>query len=103
MKVIRRDRALSDLADLALYIAQDNQEVADRFLDAVEEAVDRIAQLPYIGTAHPSSNPALLGLRRWPINGFEKYLIFYLVFEDTIDLVRILHSARDLTHILEGE
>lgn len=57
--------------------------------------------MPYVGAVYPSDNPALFGLRRWPIKGFEKYWIFYLVFEDAIDIVRIVHSARDLERVLE--
>jgi len=103
MNVVRRDKALEDLADCALYIAQDDPDVAARFVDAFEESVDRLAQMPYIGVAVPLDTPSLFGLRRWPIKGFEKYLIFYLVFEDTIDVVRILHAAQDIAAILEDE
>ncbi len=103
MNVIRRDKALEDLADCAFYIAEDDPAVADRFVDAFEFSVERLAQMPYIGVAHPSDNPALFGMRRWPIKGFEKYLIFYLVLEDVIDIVRVLHAAQDIAAILEME
>lgn len=56
-----------------------------------------------LAVSHPTSGPTLFGLRRWPIQGFEKHLIFYLVFENTIDIVRVLHSARDIEGILEEE
>jgi len=82
MNVVRRDEALEDLADCALYIAEGDPVVADRFVDAFEESVEQLARMPYIGAAYPSENLALFGLRRWPIKGFDKYLIFYLVIED---------------------
>ncbi len=100
MNVTRRDQALADLADLAFYLGQDDPDVADRFLDAFEAAAERLAQMPYIGVAHPVKAPALFGLRRWPIKGFEKCVIFYLVFEDSIDIVRVLHTSRDIENIL---
>jgi toxin ParE1/3/4 len=103
MNVVRRDKALEDLADCAFYIAEDNPDIAARFVDAFEESVDRLARMPYIGVAVPLDAPSLFGLRRWPIKGFEKYLVFYLVFENTIDIVRILHAAQDITAILEDE
>ncbi|MGH9841415.1 MAG: type II toxin-antitoxin system RelE/ParE family toxin [Blastocatellia bacterium] len=103
MNVVRREKALEDLADCAFYIADDDPAVADRFVDAFELSVERLAQMPYLGVAHSNDNPALFGLRRWPIKGFEKYLIFYLVLEDVIDIVRILHVAQDIAAILEGE
>ena len=100
MKIFRRDQALSDLADHAFYLAQDDSDVADRFLDAFENTVERLSQMPYIGTTYPSQNPACFGLRRWAIKGFEKYLIFYLVFGDAVDIIRVLHTSRDLERIL---
>ena len=103
MNVFRRDIALEDLADCAFYISDDDPGKADEFVDAFEESVARLAQMPYVGAAYSTENPALYGLRRWLIKGFEKYLIFYLVFEDTIDVVRILHSARDIASILEDD
>lgn len=74
-----------------------------RFLTATEESFDRLAQMPYIGGERKFKNPALHGLRMWPVKGFEKFLIFYLVLEDTIDIVRVLHASRDLASILEEE
>jgi toxin ParE1/3/4 len=101
MNVFRRDSALADLADHAFYLAEDAPDVADRFIDAFEAAAERLSQMPHIGATYPTGNPALFGLRRWPLKGFEKYLIFYLVFEDAVDIVRIIHSSRDLARILD--
>lgn len=40
------------------------------------------------------------GLRSMP---FGRYLIFYLLLSDGIDLVRVLHSARDLEAVSTDE
>ena len=85
------------------YLEMGDPDVAERFLTAFEAAIERLTQMPYLGVAQVSGNPALFGLRRWPIKGFEKYLIFYLVLEDIVDLVRVLHSSQDLKAILENE
>ncbi len=100
MKIFRRDQALGDLADYAFYLAQDDPDIADRFLNAFEDTAERLSQMPYIGATYPSQNPAFFGLRRWAIKDFEKYLIFYLVFEDAVDIIRVLHTSRDLERIL---
>lgn len=40
----------------------------------------------------------------WPIKHFERYLIFYLLVDrKRIDIVRILHSARDIAAIFEED
>ena len=103
MTVNRRAKALDDLTDHATYIASDDPEASDRFLDAFAASVDRLAQMPNIGVAQHNENPALFGMRRWPIKGFEKYVIFYLVLEGTVDIVRVLHASQDLERILQEE
>ncbi len=103
MKVFRRAQARADLADCAYYLGQDNPALAVRFVDAYEDTFTRLAQMPYLGVAQPSNNPTLFGLRRWPVKGFEKYLIFYLVFADALDIVRVLHTAQDMAAILADE
>ena len=82
MNAVARARVLQDLTDHAVYLATDDAQVAERFLDAFETTLERLEQMPYIGVAVPLDNPALFGLRRWPIKGFEKYVILYLVLED---------------------
>jgi plasmid stabilization system protein ParE len=37
------------------------------------------------------------------VKGFEKYLIFYRVFDNYIEIVRVLHSAQDIDSIMEDE
>jgi hypothetical protein len=48
-------------------------------------------------------NPALKGLRFWPVKGFEDFLIFYLMQADTLRVIRILHGKRDIDRILKKE
>ena len=59
--------------------------------------------MPGMGRLYPLTNPRLEGLRKWSVKGFEKHLIFYLSFDDYIEIVRILHAARDIEAILEQE
>ncbi len=45
----------------------------------------------------------LNGLRRFPVRGFEKYLVFYLPREAGIDVIRVLHGARDIDNVFAQE
>jgi toxin ParE1/3/4 len=36
------------------------------------------------------------GIRRWPIPEFPKHLIFYRPTDDGVDILRVLHGARDV-------
>jgi len=39
----------------------------------------------------------------WPVPGFRNYLIFYRIAADDIQILRVLHAARDLESTLEDE
>jgi toxin ParE1/3/4 len=39
-------------------------------------------------------------LRSWPFSGFENYLIFYRFDEARLEVLRVIHGARDLERAL---
>ena len=59
--------------------------------------------MPGLGERRQTANPRLEGLRVWRIQGFEKHLIFYRPVDDGIEIVRVLHGARDIDRLLESE
>lgn len=92
-----------DLEDQAAYLAsQASLETALRFYDAASSSFAALAGMPGIGEPWPSANPRLSGLRVWRIRGFENHLIFYRPSDDGIDIVRVLHAARDLDNALDS-
>jgi toxin ParE1/3/4 len=92
----KTSRALADLFEAAVYIGRDSPKAADRFLDRAEEAFETLLRMPEMGVSVPAPGLSLAGLRRWSVPGFKKYLIFYRPVEDGIEVVRILHGARDV-------
>jgi toxin ParE1/3/4 len=66
-------------------------------LDSIGEKLRLLAVTPAIGRERPELAP---GLRSLP---FGSYLLFYRVSDDGIDLVRVLHAARDLETIFHDE
>ena len=58
---------------------------------------------PFVGPRYASSSPQLENLRSWPVAGFEAIRIYYLLDEDAIHIIRILHGKRDVKCILERE
>jgi toxin ParE1/3/4 len=42
-------------------------------------------------------------MRRFRVKEFENYLIFYLSRENGIEVIRVLHAARDIDSILAEE
>ena len=102
-KALRRPRARLDLIEIALYLADHNINVSDRFLAAAEATMEKIASAPGMGRMREFPNPRVSDLRSCSIRGFENYLIFYRVVEAGIEVVRVLHGARDIDQIFSAE
>ena len=101
--ILKSERAEWDIVEQATFIADDNPEAADRYVDAVEAHLRLLSRSPRQGGPYKTSNPRLKGLRRLNVTGFPNYLIFYLDLPDHIHVLRILHGARDLPAILKDE
>ena len=88
------DPALLDLAAIADRIGDDSSFHAKRFVDAVFTKCGLLAANPGIGRRRPGIGHVM----RWfPIG---KYVIFYVPGGPGIEIVRVLHGARDLDSIL---
>ena len=74
-------------------------KTADRFLDAAEKTLALLAKSPEIGTRHKTMKRELTGLRSFPVSKFKNYFLFYHTFDDRIELVRVVHGARDIKKI----
>jgi toxin ParE1/3/4 len=102
-KVNKRPQVIRDLIDLATYIAEDNLEVSDLFLQAAEETFKQLAKRPQMGKMTQFSNPFLAGIRQQAIKGFRKYLVFYFPIDEGVEILRVIHGARDIEAILDED
>lgn len=90
MTVQHSRRALSDLDEVWDYIARDNPAIADRLLDKIAAKCEMLARQPLIGEARPD---LAMNLREVPVGN---YVIFYRPLSDGIEVVRVLHAARNV-------
>jgi toxin ParE1/3/4 len=98
-----RPQAMADLNKHADYLTQQDADLALRFFDAARQTFADLARRPEIGALYTTSNIRLQNLRKWHIKGFKRHLIFYLVQESTIEIVRILYGTQDIQSILSEE
>jgi toxin ParE1/3/4 len=101
--VIRRSApARNDLIGIVRHYAREaGLRTADRFLVASEGTFKRLASMPGLGTRYDSDHPLLNELRFFPISSrFKMYLVFYRPTSDGIEVVRVLHGARDIESVL---
>lgn len=105
MKVLLRQAASDDIVRQFRYflVTLSLPEIAFRFRDSVQRTIQSLHSHPQVGPHYRSSNPQLQNLRSWPVVGFEAIRIYYLVDQDAIRVLRILHGKRDVKGILERE
>ena len=101
--VYRSSQAEDDLSEIAIYIGEDNPNAAMRFLDAAEATFKTLMLTPGLGRSRRFQNSRLENLRSWRIKGFKNYLVFYLPIESGIQIVRVLHGAKDFETLFSRE
>ncbi len=101
--IIKRPKALRDLADAAFTIAQDSPPFGFRFLDAAESTFLELLKMPEIGRLRNKLDSRFADVRVWRVRGFTKYLIFYRQMDAGLEVFRVLHGAQDIESILESD
>ena len=96
-KIIKLSRATDDLAEIWDYIADDSETQADLFIDTIDRKLRLLAEQPNLGRAR---GELAENMRSFPIG---RYVIFYVVMTSCIQVVRVLHGARDLAPIFEAD
>jgi plasmid stabilization system protein ParE len=87
--------AEADLEAIGDWIAQDSPQRALSFVQELRERCATLAELPRAFPLVPRYEH--LGIRR---RVYRSYLIFYRIEEQTVQIVRVLHGARDYETIL---
>ena len=91
-QVIKSVIARRDLKGIGRYIAKESgyQETAVSFLQRLDQEFELIATQPRMGRIRDELQP---GLRSQP---YDKYLILYRPRGKGIEVVRVIHAARDV-------
>ncbi|MGN6122280.1 MAG: type II toxin-antitoxin system RelE/ParE family toxin [Sphingomonas oligoaromativorans] len=91
MTLFIRPAAQADLIEIGDFIAQDNPERAHSFIAEIETMiVDQVAVRP---ASFPARHDLAPGLR---IARHGRYLIFFTHEADRVEVIRVLHGARNL-------
>ena len=95
------EKASADIEEIAFYLAQQSPVVENRFYQAFDKTIRLLAKSPELGELCRFKNPKTKGMRVWKISGFPNHLIFYRPQEDRLEILRVLHGARDYSTIFE--
>jgi toxin ParE1/3/4 len=103
-RVTQRPRARFDLLQQFVYFREEaNLALAERYYAAVDQTCSMLVNEPHAGVLYDSGIAQLEGLRRFPVHGFENYLIFHLPRSSGVDVIRVLHGARDIDNLFAQE
>ena len=95
MKVIVTNAALDDLLQIGQAIRTDNPQRAETFVSEIYDRCRRLGAMPRAFPLLPNWEER--GIRRRP---FGDYLIFYRINKDQVEVLHVLHGARDFEAIL---
>ncbi len=89
--------AAKDLEDIVNYLAQFYESTAVQQYDRIVGKIQELAEFPEMYEAY-SGGQFHQFYRRMPV---DKYLVFYVVRDDVIEIHRILHGSRDIRRYLD--
>jgi toxin ParE1/3/4 len=91
--IVKRPKAKTDLVEIWDYIADDSETRADVFIETIDKKFRSLVDEPYLGIARDEIEA---DLRSFPVG---RYVIFYRMIPEGIEIIRVLHGARDLNVI----
>lgn len=91
------DPAIADLENIQAYIAKDSDEYADAIIERLILSVDQLELFPESGRRVPESpDPKIRELL------IENYRIMYRQRKGTVQILAVLHGARNLAQIKQN-
>ena len=87
--------ASQDLNEIADYFAENSIEEGERFFQAFNRKCQQLVGFQNSGKSYESIRPGPRGL------SFERYIIFYRILEDGIEILRVVSGRRNFPSLFE--
>ena len=91
--------AYSDLDEIFDYIMADNPQAATTMLDSIMESLGHLENYPHSGTPLLERSLKKFNFRMVIV---DPYLAFYRFIDNRVLVNRILHGARNYSHLLKN-
>ena len=102
-RLVVRRRADRDIDEQLIFLAKQSHRVAANFLDSVERTFQLLVESPDRGFRWDDDPSLDRGIHVWSVMGFPNVLVFYRPVEHGVEIIRVLHGARDIATLLENE
>jgi toxin ParE1/3/4 len=93
--ILRTPLSKRDYVAIWDYIARENPDAADSLLREFDAKLNFLSENPKAGSSRPEIRPRI---RSYPVGS---YVLFYRPLPDGVELIRVLHGARDVNSILK--
>ena len=90
--------AKADIFEIWCYIAEHNEEAANRVEQSIHDACAFVAEAPLRG--HTRSDLTGRSLRFWTLARYPNYIVVYRPETSPLQVVAVLQGKRDLRRIL---
>ena len=97
LRLVLAPLAEGDLDAIAEFIARESPGGAVKTLLRIRAGMTTLLDQPRLGQL--VHKPPRTRLRKWTV---APYIVFYRVMDDDLEVVRVLHAARDLDDLLDG-
>ena len=89
--------AQQDLLEIFDYIARDDSAAAASLLESFDQTIARSATHPFLGAVPKDERLHRLGYRMVVVG---KYLVFYVIKNEIVQIRRVLHGSRQYQFLL---
>ncbi len=87
-----------DLLEITSFVSSGDEALVRKFVARFTEVLDRLAEHPEMGRRRDDLRPGLRSV------SFNPYLVIYQIQNNAVEVVRLLHGARDIEALFhEGE
>lgn len=96
MNVTVLPRARADLLESADHLTRESPGLGERFYEAADATFEQLAAMPEMGVVRDFGLPRLAGMRMFRVRDFPQHVVFYRVTAKAVEIVRVLHAARNV-------
>ena len=102
LPVILTALAQEDIHDIVSYLGEQSYDMGDRFFDQINKTLERLSDMPELGTVTRWKDRRSKPIRIWSVKNFPNHLIFYQVETDELVVLRVLHGSTNYETLFQG-
>jgi toxin ParE1/3/4 len=95
MEFIIAPSARVDLLEIWEYVSRRSEDRANELLSSFREAFDLLVEYPEMGRQREGTPESVFSFVH------EGYLVFYRLFAEHVEIIRVLHGSRDYAGIFK--